>query len=60
LPEGRQRATANAAGEDATHLLHAAWYGLSDPGMEDALYDSESISRFAIAYPTIWPVQRSL
>lgn len=23
------------------------WYGLSDPGMEDALYDSESMRRFA-------------
>ena len=23
------------------------WYGLSDPGMEDALYDSEAMRRFA-------------
>ena len=23
------------------------WYGLSDPGMEDSLYDVESMRRFA-------------
>jgi IS5 family transposase len=23
------------------------WYGLSDPGMEEALYDIESVRRFA-------------
>ena len=23
------------------------WYGLSDPGMEDSLYDAESMRRFA-------------
>ena len=44
-PVARAAATSPAA--HAAHLLHAQWFNLSDPAMEDALYDSESMRRFA-------------
>ena len=39
--------SADAAGDDAVDLFHAAGYALSDPAMKDALYEVESMRRFA-------------
>lgn len=51
LAGGRARTCAVAARSNAAHGLHATWFNLSDPAMEDALYDSESMRRFAAIDP---------
>ncbi len=38
---------ATSSGEDVAGVLPQPGYGLSDPGMEEALYDMESMRRFA-------------
>jgi IS5 family transposase len=47
LPKSGQRRAAAGTGKDAADLFSAAWFNLSDPQAEDAIYDSESMRRFA-------------
>ena len=45
--QSRQRTTTDGVGRDATDILCAAVDEVSEPGMEEALYDIESVRRFA-------------
>jgi IS5 family transposase len=46
LSQAGQWPSADRGGADAAHLFSAAWFNLSDPGVEEALYDSLAMRGF--------------
>jgi len=46
LSQGGERAATGGSRADATNLLLQQWFNLSDPAVEEALYDSAGMRQF--------------